>query len=206
MATPQAKLYISPADYLAFERQSDERHEYDNGRILAMAGESLSHSRINVNVMREVSSFLKGKRCEALSPNMKVAVTKAGKYFYPDLSVVCDAPLFHDDERDVLLNPSVVIEVLSPSTEKRDLSDKQLYYLQIPSLTDYVIIAQDRPLVRHYTRHNDGRWLFAVIDDLTQSLTIKSLGCTLSLADIYDRIEFAPEAEADAEAEPSNSP
>ncbi len=201
MATPQAKLFISPADYLAFERQSDERHEYDNGRISAMAGESLSHSRINVNVAGEFHARLKGKRCEALSPNMKVAVT-GSRYFYPDLSVVCDEPLFHDDQRDVLLNPSVIIEVLSPSTEKRDLNEKQLYYLQIPSLTDYIVIAQDRPLVRHYTRHDDGQWLFNVINDLTQSLTIKSLACTLSLADIYDRIEFAPEAEA----EPSNSP
>ena len=202
MATPQAKLFISPADYLAFERQTDERHEYDNGRIQAMAGESLSHSRININVAGEFHLRLKGKRCEALSPNMKVAVTKAGKYFYPDLSVVCDVPLFHDDQRDVLLNPTVVIEVLSPSTEKRDLNEKQLYYLQIPSLTDYIVIAQDRPLVRHYTRLADGQWLFSVIDDLSQSLTIASLACTLSLAEIYDRIEFAPEAEA----EPSNSP
>ena len=194
MATPQAKLSISPEDYLVFERQSDERHEYDNGRIQAMAGESLSHSRINVNVAGEFHTRLKGKRCEALSPNMKVAVTQAGKYYYPDLSVVCDAPLFHDDRRDVLLNPTVIIEVLSPSTEKRDLSEKQLYYLQIPSLTDYVIIAQDRPLIRHYTRLADGQWLFTVMDDLSQSLTIKSLACTLPLADIYDRIEFASHA------------
>ena len=192
MATPQAKLYISPADYLAFERQSEERHEYDNGRIQAMAGESLSHSRINMNVAGEVHSRLKGKRCEALSPNMKVAVTSAGKYFYPDHSVVCDAPLFHDDHRDVLLNPTVIIEAPSPSTEKKDLSEKQLYYLQIPSLTDYVIIAQDRPLIRHYAWLDDGQWLFNVINDLTQSLNIKSLACTLPLADIYDRIEFAP--------------
>ena len=201
MALPQAKLYISPEDYLAFERQSDERHEYDNGRIYAMAGESLSHSRININVAREVSGFLKGKRCEALSLNMKVAVTKAGKYFYPDLSVVCDEPLFYDHRRDVLLNPTVVIEVLSPSTEKTDLSEKQVYYLQIASLTDYIIIAQDRPLVRHYTRHDDGQWLFSIINDLTQSVTIKSLDFTLSLADIYDRIEFEPLPELESDPE-----
>ncbi|MEK7832416.1 MAG: Uma2 family endonuclease, partial [Acidobacteriota bacterium] len=124
MATPQAKLMISPEEYLRFEREAEERHEYDNGRISAMAGESPNHSRVCVSVSRDVSTRLKGKSCEAFSSNMKVCINAAGKFFYPDLSVVCGEARYHDKERDALLNPKVIIEVLSPSTEKYDRSVK----------------------------------------------------------------------------------
>lgn len=205
MATPQARLGITPASYLAFERAAEERHEYDNGVISAMAGESTDHSRICINIAREVSTRLKGKPCEAFSPNMKIGIGAAtAKFYYPDLSVVCGAPRYHDRHKDVLLNPVVIIEVLSPSTEKKDRREKFQDYGRIESLQEYVLIAQDRPFVEHYVRQADG-WRYTAYADLHEAIRFAALDCAVELAEIYDRVVF-PEAEAelaetDAEAE-----
>jgi Uma2 family endonuclease len=194
MATPQALLTISPEEYLRREREAEERHEYDNGRIYAMAGESPNHSRICINAARETSAKLKGKSCEAFSPNMKVCINAAGKFFYPDLSIVCGEARYHDRERDALLNPKVIMEVLSPSSEKRDRSVKFLAYQQIESLTDYLLVSQDRLLVEHFARQDSGQWLYTVYTDLSASVHLSSIGCDLPLAEIYDRVVL-PEPE-----------
>lgn len=199
MATPQARLMISPEEYLRFEREAEERHEYDNGRISAMAGESANHNRVYVSLTAIVGKQLKGKPCEAFSPNMKVAINSAGKFFYPDLSVVCGKPLFHDDKQDVLLNPKVIIEVLSPSTEKYDRSVKFQAYQQIESLTDYLLISQDKPLVEHFERQSGGQWLYTAHRGLAAIVQLSSIDCQLPLAEIYDRVEFPPEEEIEPE-------
>ncbi len=124
LAELKAKTLSTPEDYLTFERESDTRHEFLDGEIYAMAGESLPHSRICVNLSGEVRQQLKGKRCEALSSNMKVRTSSASLFAYPDLTIVCGEPLFHDRKKDVLTNPKVIFEVLSPSTAEYDRTMK----------------------------------------------------------------------------------
>src|SRR5438045_1832095 len=177
MATPQARLFISPEEYLRCEREAEERHEYDNGGIHAMACESPNHSRICFSLAGMVSAQLKEKQCEGFSPNMKIGISTAGGFVYPDLSVVCGKPLFHDAPKDVLLNPKVIIEVLSPSTEKHDLTTKFLAYQQIESLIDYLLVSQDRPLVEHFSRQSGAQWLYTAYTDLSASVHLPSIDC-----------------------------
>ena len=200
MAFPQEKLqtFYTAQEYLELERSSEERHEYIDGEIYEMAGESLAHSRINMNLAGEVRAQLKGKNCEALSPNMKVRTkvlfspkSNKGFYSYPDLTVVCGEPVFHDKFKDVLLNPKVLFEVLSPSTESYDRGKKFRHYrTQIDSLTDYILVSQDTPLVEHFIRQDDGSWKLFTYAGLETSFVIESIDCRLSLEEIYDRIEF----------------
>lgn len=192
MGLPQTKLTYTPDEYLAFERESEERHEYLDGQIYAMAGESPEHSTICVNLIASVASQLRGKPCRAFSPNMKVRTKPTGLYSYPDLTVVRGEPVFHDDHRDVLVNPLVIIEVLSPSTEAYDRGGKFARYQQIASLTDYLLVAQDQPRVEHYVRQADGQWLYSVVSGLSGVVEIDSIGCRIPLSEIYDRITFSP--------------
>lgn len=195
MATPQSGSFVSPEEYLRREREAEERHEYDNGRIYAMSGGSLSQSRIRINLARETSAGLKGKSCESLSPKMKVCINAAGKFYYPDLSIVCGEPRFHDRERDALLNPAVIVDVISPSSEKRDRTTKFFAYQQIESLTDYLLTSQDRPLVEHFARQPKGQWLYTAYKDLSDVISLSSIDCRLPLAGVYDRVECPPEEE-----------
>ena len=159
MATPQTLLRMSPQEYLAFERKAEERHEFSNGRLSAMAGESLNHSTVCFNVAGRIFAQLLGTSCRGFSPNMKICVSETGRYYYPDLSIACGEPDFHDDFKDVLLNPTVVIEVLSPSTEIRDRTTKLFDYQSIASLQDYLLISQNKPLIEHYACQQEGQWL-----------------------------------------------
>lgn len=192
---PQEKARrYTPEEYLELERQSDVRHEYYEGEIYAMAGETLKHSQICVNLAREVSSQIKGKPCQALSPNMKVRAQTKGLFAYPDLTVVCGEPIFHDQKKDVLLNPRVIFEVLSPSTERYDRTMKFFKYRQeIQDLTDYIIVSQDSAFIEHYEKQADGRWVHTVVGGLENVLNVASINCVLSLAEIYDRVEIAAE-------------
>lgn len=117
--------------------------------------------------------------------------------------MACDKPLFYDEHRDVLLNPTVIIEVLSPSTEQRDRGDKLLHYLQIDSLTDYLLVSQEQPLVEQYSRQADGQWRFQVFSGLAAVITLATLDVRLSLAEIYDRVEFPSPTETRPEEQPS---
>jgi Uma2 family endonuclease len=199
MGLPQTTLIYTPDEYLAFERESEERHEYLDGQIYAMAGESPEHSTICVNLIASVVSQLRGKPCRAFSPNMKVRTKPTGLYSYPDLTVVCGEPVFHDDHRDVLVNPLVIIEVLSPSTEAYDRGGKFAQYQQITSLTDYLLVAQDSPRVEHYVRQANGQWLYSVVSGLSGVVEIASIGCRIPLSEIYDRITFSPPLQPEAD-------
>jgi Uma2 family endonuclease len=192
-----AKLKIerstSPDEYLTFERGSDERHEFLDGDVFARAGGSLSHSRVCTNLSGEVQNKLKGRSCEPLSPNMKVRTSNASLFAYPDLTIVCGEPLFHDTKKDVLINPKVIFEVLSPSTETYDRTVKfARFRMGNETLADFILVSQDKPFVEHFTRHPDGNWLYRSFSDLGDSLNITSVECRLSLAEIYDRVEFEP--------------
>lgn len=204
MALPERQLLYTVDEYLEMERASEERHEYIDGHIVLMSGESLAHSRICINLAGEVRAQLRGTPCEALSPNMKVRaqyrVNHKGRFSYPDLTVVCGSPVFHDAQKDVLVNAVAIFEVLSPSTERYDRGEKFLRYRnEIRTLTDYILVAQEYPHVDHYTRRPDG-WLLRTASELGDALEIANINCILRLAYIYERVEF-PEFDEPAEDE-----
>src|SRR5215510_778774 len=205
MSLPQTQIRYTEDQYLSIEREADERHEYLDGQIYAMAGESPEHGSICTNLTREVSAQLKGTRCQAFSKDMRVRsgplprrrYSQKGLYSYPDLVVVCGETQFLDENRDVLINPKVIIEVASPSTEAFDRGDKFRRYRTFnPSLTDYLIVAQDRPFIEHFARQESGQWVIAAtVTELSGSVHIASVNCTLHLAEVYDRVEFPEEEE-----------
>src|SRR5215813_1971584 len=173
------------AEYLTFERAATERHEYLDGLIYAMAGESENHGRICVNLAATLVPQLRGSDCEVFSKDTKVccgpyrAHTREGLYAYPDLVVVCGAMQFHSQAEDVLVNPKVIVEVLSPSTEAFDRGEKfHRYRRWLPTLTDYVLVAQDRPLIDHYRRQEDGTWALRALEGLQAHMHLGTIGCT----------------------------
>jgi Uma2 family endonuclease len=192
-------------EYLAIERASQERREYLDGLIYLMAGESLEHGDICMNLSRIVSTSLLGSPCRALSKDTKVRsgpVPKSrysaqGLYSFPDLVVVCGEPQFLDEYRDVLVNPKVTIEVLSPTTEAFDRGEKFARYREhLDSLTDYVVVAQSLPLVEHFARQSNGEWVIAATaTELLDTVILRSIDCTLRLSEVYDRIVFSAPSE-----------
>ena len=193
MALPQAYLpTVSSREYLGVERSTEIRHEFLDGLVYAMAGESPDHSTICFNLAVTTGSQIKNKSCRGFSPNMKVRTGGEGLYAYPDLMIVCGEPQFHDQHGDVLLNPTVIFEVLSPSTEAYDRGEKFLRYRnEINSLRDYVMVSQDKPHVEHYSRQPDGTWRFAEISGLDSELLLSSIDCRIPLAEIYARTRIA---------------
>jgi Uma2 family endonuclease len=190
---PQPRL--TAQEYLALERKAQFKSEYFNGEVWAMAGVSREHSLIVGNVGREIGNQFKGRRCEVHTSDLRVQVSETGLYTYPDLVAVCGEPEFEDEELDTLLNPTVVIEVLSESTEAYDRGAKFAHYRQLATLQEYVLIAQDRCLVEHYMRQEDGSWVLRAYDDPQAVLELLAIGCVLPLAEIYGRVEFPPSLE-----------
>ncbi len=193
MSTQVIKRY-TVEEYLELERKAEYKSEFLNGQIFAMAGASLAHCAITVNLTAEVVIHLRGKSCQAFSNDMKVRTSRPGLYAYPDLTIVCDEPKFHDEQKDVLINPTVIFDVLSPSTEAFDRGGKFFRYQNIESFTDYVLIAQDEARVEHFIRQADDAWLLYIVRGLDKKLQLASIDCTISLAGIYDRVAF-PEPE-----------
>lgn len=200
MSLPRENVRYTPDEYLEFERRAGTRHEYLDGLVFEMAGESLVHSQICINLARELSAQLKGKPCQALSPNMKVRTGELGLFAYPDLTIVCGEPIFHDQQRDVLQNPRVIFEVLLPSTERYDRGKKFMRYSSaIETLTDYILVSQDIPLLEHLERQSDGRWLHALVKGLPTGLYLRwglhltSIDCEIRSSEVYDRVEFPPD-------------
>jgi Uma2 family endonuclease len=191
MALPHALPVFTPEQYLSLERFSEIRHEYLDGFVYAMAGESPEHSTICFNLAVTVGVQLKDAPCRGFSPNMKVRANRSGLYAYPDLMIVCGEPDFHDERRDVITNPTVIFEVLSPSTEAYDRGEKFLRYRsEIETLQDYVLVAQDHPRIEHFSRQQDGTWQSFEVNGLTAVLTLPSIDCRIALGDVYSRIAF----------------
>jgi len=196
MSLPKDEIY-TPSQYLTLERQSDARHELYDGVIYAMAGESPEHSLITTNISGELRLRLKDSACSVFSPNMKVLSGKDKLFAYPDVTVVCGEPQFYDDKRDVIVNPTVIFEVLSPSTEAFDRGDKFLSFRKFNnSLTDYVLVSQYKPFVDHYTRQADESWTLHSLEGLDSIIHLSSIDCELRLAEVYDRIVFRPRPES----------
>lgn len=191
MAT-QPKPYLSPEDYLDLERAAPYKSEYFAGEIFARSGASRRHNVIVTNLIAELRGQLRGRPCEVYPSDMRVTVRPTGLYTYPDVVVVCGPPAFDDAHTDTLLNPTVLFEVLSESTEGYDRGRKFEHYRQLASLQEYVLVAQEQYHVEHYARQADGRWLLSETNDPGETLHLPSLACDLALAEVYDRIELPP--------------
>jgi len=177
------------SEYLSLERASmDIKHEYIQGRIVAMAGASRAHNLITSNLTWLFVDQLKGTPCETYSSDMRVRT--ASTYTYPDVVVVCGEPEFEDREVDTLLNPTVIVEVLSPSTEAWDRGDKFFHYRALHSLKDYLLVAQDKMRVEHYTR-GAGEWTLHDATGPEEKIRVESIGCELGVSEVYRRVGFA---------------
>lgn len=185
------KRLFTPQEYLAQERHATIRSEYYRGELFAMAGTSYEHCLIKDNLARETGDQLKGGPCHVVTSDMRVKVNATGLYTYPDIVVVCDQPEFEDAEVDTLLNPRALVEVLSESTEKYDRGEKFAQYRQVKSLQEYVLVAQDRPLVERYVRQPDGSWLMTEFADRAGVFEFASIPVRVPLTEIYRGVELA---------------
>jgi Uma2 family endonuclease len=187
------KPYLTPQEYLARERRAETKSEYLRGEVFAMSGASRKHNLIATNVAGELRQRLRERPCEVYQGDMRVRVSPTGLYTYPDVTVVCGEPEFEDAEVDTLLNPKVLVEVLSPTTADYDRGGKFTHYRRLRSLHEYVLISQDRPLVEHYVRQGQDEWLLTEQSSLPDTLVLPSIQCQLPLSEIYLKVRFAPE-------------
>lgn len=188
--TTQTVTYVTPEEYLAAERLSETRSEYLDGGVYPMTGASLNHGRIVVNVATELVIQLRGCKCEVLVTDMKVRLQESRKFFYPDVLVLCGEPQLHDRRKDIVINPVLVAEVLSPSTEAFDRGTKFQAYRTIASLKEYLLVAQNSPVIEQFVKGDGGKWTYAAAEGLESSLALPSIGCTLNLGAVYDKVDF----------------
>lgn len=188
----QPKDRYTIEEYLALERESEVKYEYWDGEIFAMSGGTLLHDQIMGNTDDLLRNELRGRECRVFTNNMQIKVPAAPPYRYGDGSVVCgQVEVERFNGADLLVNPVLIIEVLSPTTEAYDRGDKFTYYKSIPSFREYLLIAQHRPHVTHYVKSDTGKWDYEEINDLGSSIYLTSIDCSLALADIYRDVEFA---------------
>lgn len=179
------------AEYFELERTSEERYEFFDGEIFCMSGGSRAHDRILVNLLVGLSAKLGGRDCRVFSSGMRIKVPSAPPYRYADVSALCGEPSFEEaGGTDALANPALIVEVLSPSTEAYDRGDRFANYKLIESFTEYLLVAQHRPHVTHYVRQPDGSWPGREYEELSDRLTLSSLGCELTLAEVYQDVSF----------------
>jgi Uma2 family endonuclease len=195
MAAPLFQRHYTAAEYLAAERTAPYKSEYIAGQIVAMSGVSREHSLITGNLFRVLSTQLLDGPCEIHASDLRVKVSARGMYTYPDLVVVCGEAQFEDAQVDTLLNPTLIVEVLSPSTEAYDRGAKFGYYRQLPSLREYLLVAQDQVLLEHFARE-DGGWLLTAVTDPTSTLRLPAIGCEVPVAEVYRRVDLPPDPQA----------
>jgi Uma2 family endonuclease len=181
---------VTPEEYLAAERLSETRSEYLDGGVYPMTGASANHSRIILSISTELNNQLGDRKCDVFPIDMKVRLPGSRKFFYPDVMVVCGELQFHDDRRDIITNPDLVVEVFSPSTEAFDRGAKFQAYRTLSSLKEYLLVAQESPTVEQYVRNDDGSWNLTTFVGPESTLTLPSVECTLNLAAVYKRVEF----------------
>ena len=186
----QPARYVTPEEYLERERRAETKSEYFDGQVFALAGASANHNRIVVNLIALLRLQLRNKPCEPFASDMRVKVEATGLYTYPDVVVVCGEPQFEDEHRDTLLNPVVIIEVLSPSTEAYDRGKKFAHYRRIPSLQEYLLVAQDGMRVERFQRQEKDRWILTEYAQPEEVVVLDAIGCTLRVEEIYERVEW----------------
>ena len=189
MSSIAARTYLTPEEYIAAERKATLKSEYLSGEIVAMSGASLAHNLITVNTVSHLYNQLVESGCRVFTSDMRVGISAGVSYFYPDIVVVCDEPRFEDDTLDTLINPIVVIEVLSPSTEAYDRGEKSVRYRQLESLQEYILISQNQVHVEHYLRQGK-QWMLSEFSALEDVLPLISIGAELSLNQIYRFVEL----------------
>jgi len=187
MSALLTKTHYTVEDYLTLERSASYKSEYRDGQIYAMTGASRKHNLVSGNIYRELSLQLKKRPCEAYINDMRVKAAEASSYHYPDVAVVCGTPQFEDAQVDTLLNPTVLIEVLSPSTEAYDRGSKFAHYRKIASLREYLLVAQDQPNIERYVRQGDV-WILSEATGIEASMSLDSIDCVLSLREVYDKV------------------
>lgn len=188
--TAQPKHSIIPEEYLALERASEEKHEYLAGRMYAMAGGSKRHNRIAGSTYAALYAQLRRRNCIVYPSDMRVKSLQTGLYTYPDITIVCGTEQFEDDTEDTLLNPTIIIEVLSPSTEKYDRGKKFQHYRTIFSLREYILISQDDYQIERFTRQADNTWVFSEATGREKTIELTTIQCQLLLEDVYEKVEF----------------
>jgi Uma2 family endonuclease len=186
----QPQTRISPEEYLALERKAVYKSEYLHGEIFPMPGASREHNLICVNITISLGIQLRQSSSEIYAGDMRLKVSSTGLYTSPDVIVVCDEPQFEDVQVDTLLNPTLIVEVLSPSTEDYDRGSKFEHYRTLLSLQEYLLVARDRCHIVHYLRQTDGTWLLSETARIAEHLPLPSIGCTLSLSEVYARVHF----------------
>lgn len=189
--TAQPLPTLSEAEYLVNERASTIKHEYYRGRIYAMTGAKEPHNLIAGNTLATFHSQLRRKPCRVYPSDMRIKVLRTGLNTYPDVTIVCGPPHFTDAVHDTLTNPTVIIEILSASTERYDRGLKFENYRTIETLRDYVLIAQDHYHIEHYIRQANGQWLLTEANQLDEAIDLQSIECTLGLEDVYEKVEIA---------------
>ncbi|MDT4896245.1 MAG: hypothetical protein QOH25_1322 [Acidobacteriota bacterium] len=187
----QPTTYLTPEEYLALERKAEYKNEYVDGEVVAMTGASRKHNLIVVNISGELRRQLKGRPCETYSGDMRVRIPSTRLYTYPDVVVVCDEPQFEDDYVDTLLNPTVIIEVLSESTELYDRGKKFGFYRTLESLAEYLLVAQDERRIEQYVKQPDERWLLSDHRAPEGTVELTSISCSLALREVYDKVTFS---------------
>ena len=186
----QPRIFLTPEQYLEIERKAEFRSEYCQGEMFAMSGATRTHTLLNVNLVRELSSQLRHGPCRVYTHDMRVQVSATGLYTYPDVVVGCQEEQFLDERRDTLLSPTLIIEILSESTEAYDRGKKFGHYRTLQPLREYVLVSQDRVQVECYKRQPGDQWLLTAASRLEDIVALESIDCTLRLADIYEGIEL----------------
>jgi Uma2 family endonuclease len=187
--TAQPKQFMTTEQYLIFERQSETKHEYLSGEILAMAGASAAHNIITGNILASLHNQLRQQNCTIFPSDMRLRLFQQNAYVYPDIMVICGSIEFDDAEQDTVLNPILIVEVLSPSTEQYDRGKKSQYYRMIPSLQEYLLIAQDELYIEHFIRYSEHQWLFSEATQDRRMLQLSSINCSLIIDDVYNKVQ-----------------
>lgn len=184
MVSVAPQIRMTEDEYLAFERAAEEKHEYIDGEIFAMSGATREHSRISLQIGAELLRALRRRKCETYNNDMRVYIPSSRRYVHPDASVVCGKPTFRDNKFDTLMNPRVIVEVLSASTEDYDRDDKFTHYKTISSLAHYVLASQTEKLVEVFTRQADGSWSLETYR-AGQKMVLSALECEIGIDEIY---------------------
>jgi Uma2 family endonuclease len=192
MQAAQRVANISEAEYLRLEREAETKSEYFDGEMFAMAGGTRSHSLIASNFLSELSRALKNKDCVAYNSDLRIKIEATGLLTYPDISVVCGQERFLDEMEDTLLNPLLIVEVLSPSTEAYDRGKKFEHYRQMPSCQEFLLVSQTEPRVEQFVRQSSGEWLLKEVSGMEGSVMLTSVDVRISLAEIFLKVQFVP--------------
>lgn len=187
----QPKTYITPEEYLAIERKAEYKSEYVNGEMFAMAGASERHVLIVTNIVVELGGQLRRRPCTVYSTDLRLWVSPTGLCTYPDVVVVCGQARFADDQKDTLLNPTLIIEVLSDSTKDYDRGGKFQHYRTLASLTEYVLVSQETCHVERYVRQPENRWLLSETNEVKDTIHLSTIECDLVLAEVYDKVDLS---------------